>query len=126
MKPEAIHEYEEILEKVLNDLSVEIFPSPKEEDARVEKLSLIRMLVKSAQPNLKKQIECAVYGLMLSKLPVTDDNIKWLIRDLRIGFNQTNEIHNSTDNDKYINIYPEMNVYKKHLISIWEEYHPIT
>lgn len=116
-----IHEeYENAVKKSLRELIADVLPSVNSEDAVVDKLSLIRMLVKGSTDSNVRTVSCALYGLLLADLPVTDQNLRWLLRDNSVGFDAENELFNNSGNHR-VRLYPVMDEYKSELKSLHEE-----
>ncbi|MBU2834824.1 hypothetical protein HF673_03255 [Acidithiobacillus thiooxidans] len=110
-------EYKAGVEKALWELIADVTPSVKSDKAVVQKLDLIRMLVKGHPDPKVHMVSCAIYGLLLAELPVTDENIRWLIRDESLGFDKRNELFEESD-EHIVRIYPAMDAYKNMLHSL--------
>ena len=118
-------EYESAVEDVISDLIVDVLPSPLYEHCWVEPLSLIRQMIKHEDRQSVRMVKCAMYGLLLAKLPVTDENIRWLIRDKQLGFDHENALFISGSGGEHkVDIYPAMNEYKDAIEAIHKHYHP--
>lgn len=105
-------EYAQALDKALTDFHTDMVPS--QEDALIAPLDLIRQMVKlSNKPD--NSVCVAMFGLFLAGMPVTDENIRWLIRDNELGFSRDNDIHR---NMKKVAVYPGMDKFKLELAEI--------
>jgi hypothetical protein len=105
-------EYAQALDKALTDFHTDMFPS--QEDALIAPLDLIRQMVKLS--NTPYNSVCvAMFGLFLAGMPVTDENIRWLIRDNELGFSHDNELHRANNR---VSVYPGMDEFKAKLAEI--------
>lgn len=88
-------EYSSALDSILGDLGIEAATTlgSTENKPVVDPLSLIRMMVKYDSNNNRKIVRSAVLGLILARLPLTDENVRWLIRDNQLGYFPKNELH---------------------------------
>ncbi|OFA15496.1 hypothetical protein A4U49_12565 [Acidithiobacillus ferrivorans] len=111
-------EYEAAVEKVLTDLMMDVEPAVIDGDCWIEQLDVIRMMVKPDSEPQVKAVRSAVYGLLIARLPVTDENVKWLLRDKQLGFGEIDHFENA------MALYPAMNEYKGKLKDIYDSYHP--
>ncbi|MBU2719357.1 hypothetical protein HF563_08215 [Acidithiobacillus ferridurans] len=84
----------------------------------IEQLDVIRMMVKPDSEPHVRAVRSAVYGLLIARLPVTDGNVKWLLRDKQLGFGEIDHFENA------MALYPAMNEYKGKLKDIYDSYHP--
>lgn len=116
-------DYKQAVDKVLWDLVPDVTPTVESDGAVIRKLDLIRMLVKGHQDPLVHAVACAIHGLLLAELPVTDENIRWLIRNGDIGFEKENKLFNQTNMHK-VRIYPALDGYKETLSAIHNHTHP--
>jgi hypothetical protein len=109
-----IDEYNAAVIKVLSDLEVEASING---NAKIDALAVIRMMVKYDSDLNVRTVRAAIFGLLLAQLPVTEDNVTWMIRDNQLGWFPDNELFK--ENHK-IDLYPSMNYYKQMLESIHE------
>ena len=88
-------EYIVALDSILVDLGTEaeITIGSNEDKPVIDPLSLIRMMIKYDVNNSRRALTCAVCGLILARLPLTDENIRWLLKDVQIGYFHENEMH---------------------------------
>ena len=87
-------DYNKALDSILTELGIEAnctSGSTKDKPV-VDPLSLIRMMAKYDSNVHRKVVRSVVFGLILARLPVTDENIRWLIRDNQLGYERENEM----------------------------------